>query len=39
MVVSLNDAPFALRTPGGEWVGARRVEEGERDGRRWKWDM
>lgn len=27
MVVSLNDAPFALRTPSGEWVGAARVEE------------
>lgn len=30
MVVALNDAPFALRTPGGEWVGGRRAgEEGE----------
>lgn len=29
MVVSLDDAPFALRLPGGEWAGARRVEEEE----------
>ncbi|KAK2758284.1 hypothetical protein FQN54_004130 [Arachnomyces sp. PD_36] len=32
MVVSLRDAPFALRTPSGEWVGARRVEEDEGEG-------
>jgi hypothetical protein len=30
MVVWLTDAPFALRMPGGEWVGGRRAGvEGE----------